>query len=83
MEMAPEEFIRGHGELIEEYEMDEMKGDNFAHELFNGMMYEDTPVMARIFAPSLHFDDADFEIFPREMENDDEPIELQEASSHH
>jgi hypothetical protein len=54
--------------------MEEMKGDNFANELFNGMMYEDTPVMARIFAPSLHFDDGDFQIFPREMEIDDEPI---------
>ncbi len=60
-----------------------MKGDSFALELFNGMMYEDTPVMARIFAPSLHFDEADFEIFPREMEIDNEPIELQESSSQH
>lgn len=80
MEMAPQDFIRGHGELIEEDDMEEMKGDNFANELFNGMMYEDTPVMARIFAPSLHFDDGDFQIFPREMEIDDEPIQLQEPS---
>lgn len=52
--------MRGHGELIEEDQMNERKGGSFSNELFNGMMYEDTPVMARIFAPSLHFDDADF-----------------------
>jgi hypothetical protein len=31
-------------------------------------MYDDTPVMARILAPSMNFYDADFEMFPREME---------------
>lgn len=39
------------------------------------MMYEDTPVRARILGPSLlHFDEADFQIFPSRMDSEDEPI---------
>lgn len=59
MGMGPDEFIREHEHLINEEEIIK-KEEDFEQELFNGMMYEDTPVMARILAPSMHFDDADF-----------------------
>lgn len=48
----PAEFMKFHEHLVEESENDLMQPEKGHPYDYNNMFYDDTPVMARIFAPS-------------------------------